>query len=103
MYIATTDDIIQIAKAASELKTCSVTDSTGYYLIWESDENEIAIDISKTIDESDGSKCYAVYVDYLVEHESDWRYTNTLKDGELVSLITDIIQDQKDNEEVAMI
>ena len=101
MYIATTDDVIQIAKAASELKTCSVTDSTGYYLIWESDENEIAIDISKTIDESDGSKCYAVYVDYLVEHEGDWRYTNTLSIDELVSLIVNIIQVQEEEKGVA--
>ena len=83
----------EIAEEASELKTFSVLDSTGYYLIYSNNTRNVdcAVDISKVMVGDD--KYYGIYVSYEgLDHNGnviDSYYTQT--DGFDKDELTEII------------
>lgn len=95
--IITKDEAMEIAREASELKEYGVLHSTGYYLIYNNDEeeNSIAVDICKQKDDWTGKDYFAVYASFENSYEGDWKSTNTLDMEELADLILETAQSRK--------
>lgn len=94
MVILTKEDAEIIADKAEALKTCNTMDSTGYYILWQSDEDEdvdVSVDINKR--EDDGKMYYAIFISHYGE-ESKWDYTETLDRSELINKLFEIADAQ---------
>ena len=83
MYKLAQEDARGIALNAMELKTCSVLDSTGYYCIYEDDDNSVEVNINK----DDGY--FAVFICNSSD-ETEWYFTEELDVDELITLLMEL-------------
>ena len=96
--IITRDEAMEIAKEAAELDGYGVLCSTGYYVVYDNDENEsIAVDICKQRDVWGSNEYFAVYASFD-DDEGEWRSTDTLDINELADLIFETAYSRKEGD-----
>lgn len=98
-WIISKKEAEKIAKTAAALKEFGTLASTGYYSVFDVDEDAsrgVAIDISKERDEDYGHEYFTVYISSNAE-DGSCRHTKSLDVKELTELILDIAQESAKN------